>query len=218
MAQGHRRRLQALPLIVSFQQTGAALSDQLRGGLPLGRTKNAHPKLAFDWRGRGRITGVLTSVRQNPKQPRWLRGATIDLPVLSATATADHRQARIGLARQKFAGFGSFSSSAFYLEGAWLTMEFPPAGSARSGPDFSDHCHSLPAPLCRTEYEYEDRDGGCSNFASNDPRVRQGVCVGIRPNRALRRVIVNAFLVGAIAPSRRIGSGISGGSLKLLTG
>jgi hypothetical protein len=79
-----------------------------------------------------------------------------------ATATVE-RKARIGLARQKFARFcilrpsylKVYVSGLFYLEGAWLTMEFPTPASARCDPDFSEHRHLLSASLFSNRCNFE---------------------------------------------------------------
>src|SRR3954449_6314530 len=45
-----------------------------------------------------------------------------------------------------------------------------------------------------------------------------GSALGSGPIGGCAVVIVNAFLVGAIAPRRRLGSGVGGGALELLPG
>jgi hypothetical protein len=68
----------------------------------------------------------------------------------------------------------------FYLEGAWLMMEFPSAGSARSGPDFSEHRHSLSCSTISTGYNSKPTR---RVRAMDRQRSKCWACVGIRPNR-----------------------------------
>jgi hypothetical protein len=105
----------------------------------------------------------------------------------------------------------------FYLEGAWLTMEFPSAGSARSGPDFSD------SPLIIMLHYFDRRQLEADTAVRAMHRQRSkcsptGPALGSGPIGGCAVVIVNAFLVGAIAPRRRLGSGVGGGTLELLPG
>ena len=135
-----------------------------------------------------------------------------------ATATGQG-QARIGLARQKFAGFGTFKFFRLFI---WRAL-----GWRWSFRRQGRHALDLIFLIIATHYllHYVEPDANTQietavarTSPATSPVFANGSALGLGPIRRCAVVIVNAFLIGAIAPCRRIGSSICGGALKLLKG